>query len=237
MKRTCLPLVSRRGAGSQYIVLDTASGKMVEHGVVGHVQHAAVVLHGHATVEDAFTKHHRKRRGRRHGVQHCIRSSESARFLFGIKVCQVLWDHAVVLLRRSWGYWRRVTCCCRRRSRSRRVVLRNLLDFGRRGQNLRWIDARRSTHFWFLFRALLSWNIDGSSWLRLLSLRDIIWGDFEVVDEDVREVDSGRQLRRELHLIVNQEFEVVCAGRQVYNRRKGIFVFARSTVGLIRMLV
>src|SRR5690242_7845184 len=55
---THLLLVPCGGTGSENVVLDTTGRQMVQHRVVGHDQHAAVVFHWRGAVQDALAQEH-----------------------------------------------------------------------------------------------------------------------------------------------------------------------------------
>lgn len=62
-KKTHLPLIPRGPTRGQDAVLDTAGSEMVEHGVVGHDEHAGVVLVRRRAVQDGFAQEHGQRGG------------------------------------------------------------------------------------------------------------------------------------------------------------------------------
>ena len=55
MRRTHFTLVPRGPARSEYAVLDTASGEVVEDRVIGHGQDTGIVLVRSRGIENAFT--------------------------------------------------------------------------------------------------------------------------------------------------------------------------------------
>jgi len=58
------------------------------------------------------------------------------------------------------------------------------------------------------------------AWLGTFSSRlcKVLGRDFDVVDEEIVEVDGRRQVRASNHLTIDHELEVVSAGGQVYYR-------------------
>lgn len=63
--------------------------------------------------------------------------------------------------------------------------------------------------------------------------RSIIGRHFDIVDEDVGEVDSRGQCIGCAHLAVDDEFDVVSAWLEMDCCRESIFMFARPTVIII----
>ena len=99
---THLLLIPRCRTGSQNVILDTTCCQMIQHGVVWHDQHAAVILHWCGSVQDALAHEHRQRRWLRE-LRDSLRGTAVA-LIFGrvveIDVQEVLRDLIRVL--RTW---------------------------------------------------------------------------------------------------------------------------------------
>lgn len=85
-----LSLISSGTARSQNAVLDTASSKVIKHGVIWHYEHTRVVFVWSVAVQNALAQKHRKRRGLRKSVDDagCALEPFIVRVVVGVQVEQ-----------------------------------------------------------------------------------------------------------------------------------------------------
>ncbi|PMB67906.1 tRNA N6-adenosine threonylcarbamoyltransferase [Beauveria bassiana] len=197
-RKTNLAAISRRRAYCEHVVLDAARGEMVQNRVVGHVEHTVVVLHQRRRVEDGLAEEARQAGGRGKLLDGADGALVGGRLLGLVKVDQVLGDLVAVAVARRDGF----------------VLggLGRLLH--RRGRAaVAGADAGASGHGPNLAIA------SGLGRLELL-LEGHLGADFNVVDQVVTEIDSGRQVGRRLHDGVHNEADVVGTGEHIDDASK-----------------
>lgn len=129
--KTYLALISRSRAGGENALLDVGRGQMIENGVIGHDQDAAVVLHWSSAIKDALAEEHGQRGRGRLGLGGGVCALNSiarglccrrgvgvfARRNIGVQVEEVVWDLVGVVLGRLTDeggsrWWFGAGLCC-----------------------------------------------------------------------------------------------------------------------------